>query len=160
MLNFGGSQKVKTKVEKKQEEEMKTKVKLEGDLGYNCNYYNGHNHLAKGCMLRKKEEKKAKVKDEAYYAKRLEEVHDQTKNHSLMDKGGDDSDTNYQIWSSGYDDEEIRHPTHGVLFEKYEEGGFGEKSLFGKDVIDNDEELEENVKDEESDGDDVDTIGR
>lgn len=54
-----------TKVEKK-EKEMKTKVKLKGDSGYNFNCYHGHNHLAKYCMLRKKEEKKDKVMNEAY----------------------------------------------------------------------------------------------
>lgn len=52
--------------------EKKSEVKLKGDSDYNCNYCNGHNHLAKYCKLRKMEEKKDKVKDEAYYAKRLE----------------------------------------------------------------------------------------
>lgn len=70
-------------------------------------------------MLRKMEEKKDNMKDVAYYVKRLEEVHAQTKNLSLMAKGGDESDETYQIWSSRFDDEEMRHPTHGLLLAKY-----------------------------------------
>ena len=44
--NVGGNQNVMSKVEKK-ENEKKNEVKLKGDLGYNCNYCNGHNHFAK-----------------------------------------------------------------------------------------------------------------
>lgn len=82
------------KAEKK-EQEKKLKVKLKRDSGYNYNYCSGHNHLAKDCMLRKKEEKKEKVNFEVYFAKRLEEVCDQMKNLSLLAKGYDDSDDTY-----------------------------------------------------------------
>lgn len=58
---------------------------------------NDHNHLAMDCMLRKTEENKEKVKDEAYYAKLLEKVHAKTKNLLLMANRGDDSDETYQI---------------------------------------------------------------
>ncbi|KAI3723807.1 hypothetical protein L2E82_35565 [Cichorium intybus] len=67
--------------------------KLLGDSVYDCNYCFGKNHLAKDYMLRKANEKKERVKDEAYYTKKLEE-----------------------IWSSGSDDDEIRKPTHGAMF--------------------------------------------
>ena len=30
---------------------------LVSDFGYNCNYYNGKIHLARDCMLKKKDEK-------------------------------------------------------------------------------------------------------
>lgn len=56
-------------------------------------------------MLRKKEEKKEKVKEKAYYVKRLQEVCAQTKNHSFMDKGTEDREGTYKIWSSGSNDE-------------------------------------------------------
>ena len=158
--NVGGNQNVMSKAEKK-EDEKKTEVKLKGDFGYNCNYCNGHNQMAKDCMLGKMEEKKEKVKYEAYYAKRLEEVCAQTKNLSLMAKGGDEIDGIYQIWSFGSDDEEMHHPTHGVLFAKYKEGESCEKSLVEKGMEDSDEELEEYVKvDEESDEKDYETNGR
>ncbi|KAI3499681.1 hypothetical protein L1887_35486 [Cichorium endivia] len=48
--------------------------KISGDSGYDCNYCHGKNHFAKDCMLRKQNEKKPQVKDEAYYARKLEEV--------------------------------------------------------------------------------------
>lgn len=62
MSNVGGSQNAKEKVEKKEDE--KKEVKLKGDFGYNCNYCNGHNHLAKDCIIQKTEEKKDKVRNE------------------------------------------------------------------------------------------------
>ena len=37
------------------------------------------NHLAKECMLQNKEEKKERVKDEAYYAGKIEELKARTK---------------------------------------------------------------------------------
>lgn len=127
MSNVGGSQKGLAKVENK-EEEKKYKLKLKGDSGYNCNYCNGHNHLAKDCMLQKKEEKKEKVNDEAYYAKRFEEVLAETKNLPLMAKGCDDSTDSYHIWSSRSDDEEMCHPTHGVLFTKRKKVDIGRRT--------------------------------
>ena len=47
--------KVEANSEKKQEE--KKERKLLGYLGYDCNYCNGNNHLAKDCVLRSKNEK-------------------------------------------------------------------------------------------------------
>ena len=83
--------------EEKKEEEKKFEQKLKGDPGYNCNYCNGNNHLAKDFMIRKKEEKKEKVKDKAYYAIKLEEVHGKTNNLSLAAKDVGDDDGSYQI---------------------------------------------------------------
>ena len=42
---------------------------------------------------------------------------------SLVAKGESDEEESgtYQIWSSGSDDEEMRHPTHGAMFASYEE---------------------------------------
>lgn len=76
------------------------------------------------------EEKREKMKVEAYYAKWLEEVRTQTKNLSLMARWSDENDLMYQIWSYGLGDEETRHPTHGLLFAKFVEGMYDEKSVF------------------------------
>lgn len=83
----------------KKEEETKVEKQLKGDLGYNCNYCNGHNHLDKDYLLRKNEEKKEKekVKDEAYCSMKLEELCTKSKNVSLMVKGGDESVGTYQM---------------------------------------------------------------
>ena len=86
-----------TKVEKKDVEssnENKNELKLKGDSGYNYNYCNGHNHLEKDCMLRKKEI----VTNEVYYVEKLEEIRSQMKNIPLVARGNDDNGT-YQIWS-------------------------------------------------------------
>ncbi|KAI3523847.1 hypothetical protein L1887_02295 [Cichorium endivia] len=88
--------------------------KLLGDSGYDCNYCFGKNHLAKDCMLKKANEKKERIKDEAYYTKKLEEVRANTQSLSLIVPNN--SDGTYQIWSSGSDDDEIRKPTHGAMF--------------------------------------------
>ncbi|CAI9292979.1 unnamed protein product [Lactuca saligna] len=99
-------------------------------------------------MLQKMEEKKEKVKDKAYYAKKLEEVCAPTKNLSLVARRGDENNGTYQIWSFKYDDEEIHNPTHGVLYEGYKEGEV-------------DEDLVEYAKaQEESDEEDEKMIGR
>ncbi|KAI3515944.1 hypothetical protein L1887_14850 [Cichorium endivia] len=45
--------------------------KVSGDSGYDCNYCHGKNHFAKDCMLRKQNEKKPQIKDEAYYARKM-----------------------------------------------------------------------------------------
>jgi len=58
------------------------KKMLKGDTGINCHYCYGANHLAVDCLLRKKEEKKNKTKDEAYYTEKLEEVKKKAKNLS------------------------------------------------------------------------------
>ena len=52
----------------------KIEKKLKGDSGINCHYCNGANNLANDCMLRRKEEKKNKVKDKSYYVEKLEKV--------------------------------------------------------------------------------------
>ncbi|KAI3496719.1 hypothetical protein L1887_39092 [Cichorium endivia] len=88
--------------------------KLLGDSGYDCNYCYGNNNLAKDCMLKKANEKKERVKDEAYYTKKLEEVRAKTQSLSLI--APNNGDGTYQIWSSGSDDDEIRKPTHGAMF--------------------------------------------
>lgn len=75
------------KVEKKEVDrlnEKKKEIKLKDDSGYNCNYCNGYNHLAKDSMLRKKE----KVK--AYNMKKLEEICSRIKNISLIARGNDE----------------------------------------------------------------------
>ena len=43
--------------------------------------------MANDCMLRKKDENKNKVKDEAYYIERLEEVQAKAKGMSLVARG-------------------------------------------------------------------------
>lgn len=93
--------------------------KLVEDFGYDCNYCNGKNHLAKVLVLKKKEEKKEKVKHEAYYTMKIEELRVETKNISLMEKGEEEKEGTYQIWLSGSDEEEMCHPTHGALFAKH-----------------------------------------
>ncbi|XP_052621484.1 uncharacterized protein LOC128127138 [Lactuca sativa] len=96
--------------------------KLKGDSGIYCHYCNGANHFAADCMLRKKEEKKEKIKDEAYYSEKIEEIRAKTKGVSLVAKGETDDEKSgtYQIWSSGSDDEEMRHPTHGAMLASFE----------------------------------------
>ena len=54
-------QKTVEKVEEKKEEK-KVEKKVTRDSGYNCIYCNGKNHVAIDCILKKKEEKKEKVK--------------------------------------------------------------------------------------------------
>ena len=64
------------------------------------------------------------MKNEAYYAEKLEEVREMAKSLSLVARGENEEEESgtYQIWSSGSDDEEMRHPTHGAMFAKFEEG--------------------------------------
>ncbi|XP_023735438.1 uncharacterized protein LOC111883340 [Lactuca sativa] len=98
----GGKEKKKYEKYEKVDEnvkESKTEKKLKGDSGVNCHYCNGANHFATDCMLRKKDEKKSKVKDEAYYAEKLEEVRAKAKGLSLVAKGEIDEDESgtYQI---------------------------------------------------------------
>lgn len=95
-MNSGVGPKSVEIVEKK-EDEKKIEKKLKGDFSYNCNYYNGHNHLAKDYMLRNQEEKKEKVKDEVYYSMKIEELRSKSKNISLVAKGADDDEGAYQI---------------------------------------------------------------
>ena len=73
-------------MEKKEVKAKDTKVekKIKGDSGFDCHYCNRANHTANYCMLRKRDEKKNKVKDEAYYVERLEEVRAKMKGMSLV----------------------------------------------------------------------------
>ncbi|KAI3493566.1 hypothetical protein L1887_40766 [Cichorium endivia] len=87
--------------------------KISGDSGYDCNYCHGKNHFAKDCMLRKQNKKKPQVKDEAYYARKMEEVRVKTKDLALM--AADDRQGSYQVWSSDSDDEEVRKPSHSAF---------------------------------------------
>lgn len=83
-------------------------------------------------MLRKKEEKKEKVKDEAYYAKMLQEVHAQRKNIFLIAIACDGRDDTYQLWSSESNHEEMCHPTHGLLFTKMRKVDLVRRASLGK----------------------------
>ena len=87
------------KFEKKESKATEEKVekKLKGDSGFDYHYCNDVNHMVADCMLRKKEEKKERVKDEAYCVERLEEVRARTEGMSLIDKGSVDGDDTYQI---------------------------------------------------------------
>lgn len=129
--SFG--QKSVEKVEEKKEEK-KLEKKMKEDSGYSYNYCIGRTHLARDCMLRKKEEKNGKVKDETYYAITIEELRAMSKNLFLVAKDSNDDDGTYQIWSSGFDDEYIRHPTHGVMYEKHVVDDSSDKSMFGEFV--------------------------
>ncbi|KAL7606668.1 hypothetical protein Lser_V15G16417 [Lactuca serriola] len=79
--------------------EFKAEKKLKGDSGVDCHYCNGVNHFAIDCMLRKKDEKTNRVKDEAYYAEKLEEVRVKAKGLSLVARGEDEDEESgtYQI---------------------------------------------------------------
>ncbi|XP_023760141.1 uncharacterized protein LOC111908554 [Lactuca sativa] len=89
----------KKKVEKNDSKvfEGKNEKKLKGDSGVDCYYCNGANHRSNDCMLRKKDERKNLVKDEAYYAEKIEEVRAKTKNLSLIATGEQDEAGTYQI---------------------------------------------------------------
>lgn len=41
----------------------KAEKKFKGDFGFECKYFNGATHFAVDCMLRKKVEKKERIKD-------------------------------------------------------------------------------------------------
>ncbi|KAI3515988.1 hypothetical protein L1887_14895 [Cichorium endivia] len=58
-------------------------------------------------------EKKSQVKDEAYYARKMEEIREKTKDLALM--AADDYSGTYQVWSSDSDDNEVRKPTHSAF---------------------------------------------
>ncbi|KAI3510699.1 hypothetical protein L1887_17832 [Cichorium endivia] len=95
-----------------------SKEKMEGkrisdDSGYDWNYCHGKNHFAKDCMLRKQNEKKPQVNDEAYYTRKMEEVRVKTKDLALV--AADDRQGSYQVWSSDSDDDEVRKPSHSAF---------------------------------------------
>ena len=52
---------------------------------------------------------------------RIKEVRTKENGMFLVAKGMPDEDGAYQVWSSGSDDDEIRNPTHGVMFASFEE---------------------------------------
>ena len=87
------------RIEKKEmkTEEAKIKKKLKEDLGFDCHYCNGVNHMASDCMLKKRDEKKSRVKEKAYYVERLEEERAKTKGMSLVAMGMDEEEGTYQI---------------------------------------------------------------
>ncbi|XP_023745018.1 uncharacterized protein LOC111893181 [Lactuca sativa] len=113
----------KKKFEKNDGKGAKEKIekKPKGDSGMDCHYCNGSNHLENDCMHRKKDEKKNRIKDEAYYVERLEEMRTKAKNLYLVAEGEHENDGTYQIWSSGSDDEEMCNPKHGAMYTKLEE---------------------------------------
>ena len=47
----------------------------------------------------------------------------------LVAKGSGEGDGTYQIWSSGSDDDEMRNPTHGAMYAKYDEGSEDEEKV-------------------------------
>lgn len=53
----------------------------------------------------------------------------QNKGLSVVVKGGVEGDGTYHIWASGSDDEEIRNPTHGMMYALFEEGGSKEENI-------------------------------
>ncbi|XP_052622499.1 uncharacterized protein LOC128127833 [Lactuca sativa] len=69
----------------------------------------------------KKDSKSEMEKMEKMLKEKLEEVKLKAKNLSLVAHGETESDGTYQIWSSGSDDEEMKNPSHGVMFAKMEE---------------------------------------
>ncbi|KAI3740499.1 hypothetical protein L2E82_30957 [Cichorium intybus] len=103
------SEKPASELSKEKSEEKK----ISADSGYDCNYCHGKNRFAKDCMLRKQNEKKPQVKDEAYYARKMEEVRVRTKDLALMT--ADDRQGSYQVWSSDSDDDEVRKPSHSAF---------------------------------------------
>ena len=125
-----GSDEKRVKKKEVRAEEEKKEKKLKDDVGFDCHYWNGENQMASDCMLHKRDEKKNKLKDEAYYVERLEEVHAKAKGLSLVAKGMYEDESTYQIWSSGSDDEEAQNPTHGAMFSMHEDEE--EEKIIGK----------------------------
>lgn len=113
-------------------DEEKKEKKLLGDSGYNCNYYHGNNHFAKEYMLRKQNGKKENVKDEAYYAQKIEELR---KKNSLAVKlvlivEEESDEGRVEVWSIDSKDDEVRKPTHGGCFVvKSEKESYASKCL-------------------------------
>ena len=75
-----GEEKKKFEKNEAKTNESKAEKKLKGDSGIDCHYCHRANHMSSDCMLCKKDEKKNKVKDEAYYVERLEEVRKSERN--------------------------------------------------------------------------------
>lgn len=91
-------------------------------------------------MLRKKNEKQTQVKDETYYARKMDEVRAKTKDLALM--ACDVYLGTYQVWSLDSDDEEVRKSSHSAFLaydvDKIFSGNTSEtvvgKEDLGKDV--------------------------
>lgn len=71
-------------------------------------------------MLKKKEGKQDKLKDEEYYTTKIEELKEKSKKLSLVEKGVYEDESTYQIWSYISDDEEMCNPSHGAMFVEYD----------------------------------------
>nr|KAJ0185473.1 hypothetical protein LSAT_V11C900478370 [Lactuca sativa] len=101
-------------------------------------------------MLRKKEENEKRVKDEAYYAGKIQEITARTKGIYLMARGGDEDKGTHQIWSLGSADEEMQDPTHqAMILNMTEKSTFDSQQNFTDIVEDydniNEIEAEESV---------------
>ena len=83
-------------------------------------------------MLRNREEKNERVKDEAYYVERSKYVIDKTKGLSLVAKVGVEGGGTYKIQTSGFDDEEKRNHTYGGMYARCKEGSSEEENIVGK----------------------------
>ncbi|KAL7600855.1 hypothetical protein Lser_V15G25093 [Lactuca serriola] len=126
------SEKVKdeTKISSKKDEDKK-ESKLAGDSGYDCNYCHGKNHFAKDCVLRKMAEKRDDEDDEAYYMRKLEEINKKKATNSSMnalivqENADEDEFGGVEVWSTDYEDEEVRKPTHGKAYVAKEVGSAG-----------------------------------
>lgn len=106
-------------------------------------------------MLRKQEEMKEKVKEEAYYEMKIEECHAKSKNLSLDAKDSNDGDGTYQIWSSGSDKKEMWYPTHGIMYPKNIVDHSSGKSMFGQFEHNDLKELERKIGDESEDDEEM-----
>ena len=93
-----------------------------GDSGYDCNYCHGKNHLAKECMLRRKNEKKESEDDEAYHTRKLEEAkkkksNDKSMHVLLVQENVEENEFGgVEVWSTNSEDEEVCKPTHDRAF--------------------------------------------
>lgn len=68
-------------------------------------------------MLRNKSEKKEKMKDEAYYVKKIEDLRKMNVIRKAPIVEEEDSDArNIYVWSTNSQDEEVRRPSHDALF--------------------------------------------
>ena len=123
--NWQGSysfEKVKEEIKNvPQQEEAKKESKLVGDSGYDYNFCHSKNHFAKDYMLRKLFEKKDGEDDEAYHLRKLEEIKKKTISNSMnalivQENIVDDEFEGVEVWSTDFEDEEVRKPTHGKVF--------------------------------------------
>ncbi|KAI3508867.1 hypothetical protein L1887_23887 [Cichorium endivia] len=113
--NQGNFTSEKPKEESYKKTKSEEEKKLLRDSDYDCHYCHGKNHFAKECLLRKQNEKKEQVKDEAYYAQKIEEPRkkDTSNAKPTFMVQEDDEDGAVEVWSTDLEDEELRKPTHG-----------------------------------------------